>query len=188
MSSNTLKVAILAISTLLGFAALPASAVEFEKGKTYVLLSNLHPDMNRRVLYTMNYNLAALMPMCDEITVIKKKKKKLIFEWKGQEYTFAYDGHTKKSGTSFDDALNFYIGENCDKEKVASLSEIDQKGIRNGQPYKGMSREAIVYAMGRPPIHVNPDLEAHSYTYWINRYKRKIIDFNEEGIVEDIRL
>lgn len=185
MPSHTLKIAILALCALF---TLPASALELEKGKTYVLLSNLHPDMNKRVLYTINYNLPALMPMCDEITVVKKKKSKLIFEWKGQEYTFVYDGHTKKSGTSFDDALSFYIGESCDKKKLASLSEIDRKGIRTGLPHKGMTREAIVYAMGRPPIHANPDLDAASYTYWINRFKRKVIDFNEAGIVSDIRL
>lgn len=163
-------------------------ALAFEAGETYVLKTNLHPDANKRVLYTMNYNLPSLMPMCAEIEVVKKSKKKMMFTWKGVEYTMVYDKHTKKAGVSFDDALSDSFGESCDSEKVKSMSEVDQKGIRKGLPYVGMSRQGIIYAMGRPPRHANPDLDAYTYMYWINRFKRKAIDFDDKGIVEEVRL
>jgi hypothetical protein len=174
----------LALATL--FIALPALA--FEKGEKLVLLSNLHPDMNKQVVYTMNYQLPTMMPMCDEVTVVKQNKKKFIFDWKGVQYTMIFDGHTKKTGIDFETALGDFFGKKCDSGVVAKMSEIDKKGIKRGMPLEGMTRQGILYAMGRPPRHVNPDLEAYTYMYWLNRFKRKAIEFDDNGIVENIRL
>lgn len=99
-----------------------------------------------------------------------------------------YDKHTRKSGVSFQDVLGDFFGEKCDEDKVKSLSELDRKGIRKGIPYEGMSRQGILFAMGRPPRHANPDLEAATWMYWLNRFKRKAIDFDEKGVVEEVRL
>ena len=44
-------------------------------GETLVLKSNMHYDQGKPVLYTLNYQLSGLIPMCEEITVVKKKKK-----------------------------------------------------------------------------------------------------------------
>lgn len=99
-----------------------------------------------------------------------------------------YDKHSKKAGVAFNTVLDFYFGSRCDKEKIKGMSGVDQKGIRKGIPYVGMTREGIVYAMGRPPIHVNPKLNSNTFMYWLNRFKRQAIDFDDNGLVEEIRL
>lgn len=172
---------------LMAFAS-NSFAADFNPGEKLQLLSNLHPDVARQRLYTMNYQLADLIPMCAEVTVVKKNKKKFIFEWKSVEYTMLYDKHTKKSGVSFDEALQKFFGNKCDADKVKKLSEIDRKGIRKGIPYVGMTKQGVLYAMGHPPPHANPDLDGYTWMYWLNRFKRKAIDFNEKGIVEEVRL
>ena len=173
---------------LLSLMLLPFSLHAFEPGQKLVLLTNLHPDINKRYLYTMNYQLAHLIPMCSEITVVEKEKDALVFTWQNVQYIMAYEKYTKKAGVAFDTVMNDFFGSTCDKDKVAKMSEIDQKGIRKGIPYVGMTREGILYAMGRPPYHANRTLEGHTYMYWLNRFKRMAIDFDEKGIVEDIRL
>jgi hypothetical protein len=162
--------------------------MSFEKGQELYTLSNLHPDLNKKLLYTMNYQLPNLIPVCSKISVVKKSGKSFVFTWKNAEYTMKYDKHTKKSGVPFDTVLGDFFGKACNKSKIDSLSEIDKKGIKRGIPYKGMSRQGILYAMGRPPYHVNPDLEGYTFMYWLNRFKRKAIDFDDNGIVEDVRL
>jgi len=184
MSHRTIKLFI-AFLTIFAFNH---SSYAFESGDKLVTLSNLHPDMNKRVLYTMNYQLPSMIPMCSEVTVVSKNKKKFVFAWKDIEYTMLFDKHTKKAGVDFDTALGDFFGSKCDKAKVASMSKVDQRGIRSGQPMVGMTRQGILYAMGRPPRHANPDIEAYSYMYWLNRFKRKAIDFDDRGIVQDVRL
>lgn len=164
------------------------AAQSYEPGETLVLKTNLHPDMAKRYLYTINYNLDSLMPMCSEVKIVKKKKRSwLKFEWEGQVYVMEFDKHTSRSGADFDAVLNNYFGTECDEKTVAGMSEVDQKGIKAGLPYLGMTRQGIIYAMGRPPVHANPDLEAPSFTYWRNRFSRQIIHFDEQGVVSDIR-
>lgn len=172
---------------LLSFMSI-ANGESFSKGQKLQLLSNLHPDFNKQVLYTTNYQLPNLMPMCSEVTVVKKNKNKFVFEWKSVNYTMQYDKHTKRSGASFDEVLSDFFGEKCDQKKVNSLSDLDQKGIRKGIPYEGMSRQGILFTMGRPPRHANPDLGASTWMYWLNRFKRKAIDFDSKEIVEEVRL
>jgi outer membrane protein assembly factor BamE (lipoprotein component of BamABCDE complex) len=51
-----------------------------------------------------------------------------------------------------------------------------------------MTRQGLIYAMGRPPIHANPNLDSDTWMYWLNRFKRQAIDFDDNGLVEEIRL
>ena len=165
-----------------------AQAADYNKGSTLFLLSNLHPDISKNLLYTMNYQLPNLIPICSEVTVISKSKKKFTFSLEGREYIMAYDKHTKKAGVAFNTVLDFYFGSRCDKEAIKGLSSVDRKGIRKGIPYVGMTRQGLIYAMGRPPIHANPNLDSDTWMYWLNRFKRQAIDFDDNGLVEEIRL
>ena len=167
------------------------SAVSFadiEKGKTYQTLVNLHTDPNKKLAYTMNYQLTGgLIPVCSDIKIKKVKKKYIQFDYKGVEYLYKWDGHTRKAGKSTQDVAALFFGEKCDEKKIKSLSKTDQDGIRKGEPLLGMTRQGVLFAMGRPPFHVNADLEASSWMYWINRFNRVQIHFNEKGIVEEIK-
>lgn len=165
-----------------------ANADTIKAGDQLKLKSNLHPDLNKRLLYSMNYQLPNLIPVCSDITVNSVKKKEMTFEWKGVEYTYKYDKHIKKAGVTFQENMQAYFGKTCDEATMQSLSKKDKEGIRFGRPEVGMSRQGILFAMGRPPANVNPDLDAPMYTYWLNRFKRQIIEFDEKGIVSGIRL
>jgi len=165
-----------------------AVAAGFSRGDKVQLLSNLHPDINKRLLYTLNYQLPSLIPICAEVEVVKQSKKKFHFLWNGVEYVMQYDKHTKKAGISFDTVLGDFFGAKCDADKVKGLSGVDQKGIRKGIAYTGMSKQGILYAMGRPPRHATPDLNGHTWMYWLNRFKRQAVDFDNKGLVEEVRL
>ena len=50
-----------------------------------------------------------------------------------------------------------------------------------------MTKEGILFTMGRPPIHANPSLDTNTWMYWANKWGRKAIDFDDKGIVKAIR-
>ena len=188
---NHNRTSLLLATTLLILSSLAFTSNVFadvKAGDTVQTLVNLHPDANRMTVYTMNYQIAGvLIPVCSEITIKKVKKKKMVFEWKGMEYTMAWDKHTKRAGLSLMDVANTFFGESCDKAKIDRMSEVDRKGIRLGEPAVGMTREGILIAMGPPPKHANPDPDASSYMYWKNRFAKKAVDFNEKGKVIEVR-
>jgi hypothetical protein len=164
------------------------SFADFKKGDKVQTIANLHPDMQRRVLFTLNYQQDGLIPICSDVTVIKSGKKKLTFEYQGQEFEIAYEGFTEKAGVPFQKAVQtLYLDKSCDKAKLQSLSKIDKEGVRTGQPKVGMTRDGVLLAMGRPPIHANPDLGLSSWHYWRNRYGKRVVNFGEDGKVSSIQ-
>ncbi len=157
-------------------------------GDKMVALANLHPDMQRHLLYTLNYQLPGLIPVCAEVTVTEIHAKKLAFNYNGQVYELEYDSFTKNANISFQDAVKgIFFGASCDKAKMESLGKIDHDGIRTGTPHVGMTREGILFAMGRPPFHANPDLTSDTWMYWRNRFGKLAVEFGPDGKVSAIR-
>ena len=178
----------LALVIVCATASSMASGQDLKKGDRVQTLANLHPDRQRHVLYTLNYQLLALIPVCSNVTITKVAKKKLAFDYNGQEFEVGYEGFTEGAGVSFQKAVqSIYFGAACDSARLQSLGKIDQEGIRMGQPRVGMTREGVLFAMGRPPFHANPDLNVPAWRYWKNRFGQTIVNFGDDGKVTSIQ-
>ena len=68
------------------------------------------------------------------------------------------------------------------KVNLDQLSEIDQKGIKSGEAFIGMSKAGVKIALGYRATHRTPSLENNSWVYWQNRWKTKVIEFDTAGI------
>lgn len=183
------KVALLsALAVIIGLTGAPAQAEDvIKRGDVLQTLTNLHPDNTKRLLYTVNYQQPGLIPVCSEITVTDISGKRMEFTYKGVEYKLDYERNTKGAGVSFQEAAQTMFGPACDQAKIDSLSETDKEGIKYGEPQIGMTRDGIYFAMGRPPIHANPNLDSFEWMYWRNRFARRAIEFNDEGVVVGMR-
>lgn len=181
------KLSILAISALLALLPIASFAEDIKNGDTLQTLTNLHPDPTKRLIYTVNYQQDGLIPACSEITVKKISRKRMTFDYEGIEYRMDYDRNIKKAGISFQQVAQSMVGPKCDSAKIASLSATDKEGIEAGLPRVGMTRDGVYFAMGRPPFHVNPKLEVREWMYWRNRFSRRAVEFDDNGIVTNIR-
>jgi len=150
-------------------------------------LVNLHPDQENDRLYSVNYQLPGLIPVCSEVKITKLSKKKMIFTLvsSGREYQYLW--HKKANRGGLNENIALFFGKDCPADEIPTLSEIDQKGIKKGIAYEGMSRRGILIAMGYPPPHVTPDLDMDTWMFWMNKFNRTAIDFGEDGLVEEIR-
>jgi hypothetical protein len=170
---------------LIAMWAVSAGAAEIKEGDKLQTLSVLHPD--KQEIHSINYQLPAQIPVCSEVTVKKVSKGAMVFAHGDAEYTFVLDKHTKGADVSLQQAAQAYFGPKCDEAKIKSLSKIDQEGIASGRAQVGMTREGVLLAMGRPPFHANPSLEAPEWMYWRNRFARTAIQFDDKGKVINIR-
>lgn len=71
--------------------------------------------------------------------------------------------------------------------KIDNLSEIDRKGINDGKPYAGMTKDGVRIALGYPAAHQTPSLNENTWIYWTNRFKSFKIEFDENGKVKKIQ-
>lgn len=171
--------------TLLLLVASTASAANIKAGDKLQTLSVLHPDGQE--IHSINYQLPGPIPVCSDVTVKKVSKESMKFEYFGREYNFVLDRYTKKVDITLQKAAQTYFGPKCDEAKIKSLSKIDQDGITSGRPQVGMTREGVLFAMGRPPFHVNPNLDVPEWVYWRNRFVRTAVQFDDKGVVINIR-
>lgn len=72
------------------------------------------------------------------------------------------------------------------KVKLNRLSRIDQKGIKEGKAYPGMTKNGVRIALGYPAAHQTPSLESNTWIYWRNRWKSMAVKFNGNHKVIDI--
>lgn len=63
-----------------------------------------------------------------------------------------------------------------------NFSPEDQKGIREGKAFVGMSKNGILAALGYPATHRTPSLDASVWVYWTNRFDTVLIYFDGDKV------
>lgn len=184
---NISLLATLGASTLLvACSSSPEMMVDGESmldAKTVYTQTNLHPDVARKRLFSINYQQDGLIPRCSEVELVDVNSSQLLFNYEGQRYQYVFH----KASGDFDTNLKKYFGTRCDDSALQSLSEIDRKGLKNGQVYEGMSKKGVTLAIGFPPQHVTPSLESNVWRYWNSRFNTFLVNFDENGKVESIK-
>jgi hypothetical protein len=137
-------------------------------------LVNLHPDETRHRLYSVNYQQDGLIPRCSKVMIESVDKRKMTFRVLDGDREYEYIFHNSLR-EPIPTHLDKYFGTKC--EKVDALSEVDRKGIRSGSVTVGMSKHGVALAIGYPPEHATPSLDADVWTYWKNRFGKMRIQF-----------
>jgi hypothetical protein len=149
-------------------------------------LTNLHPDEQRARLFAVNYQQEGLIPVCSQVALLDRNKKRLVFSVAatGRQYEYYY--HEKAAAAPFPDHLARYFGTSCPRDEIAKLPAIDRQGIEQGKALVGMGKRGVVLAMGYPPPHATPSLDADRWVYWTNRMNRIAVTF-QDGRVSGVQ-
>lgn len=145
-------------------------------------LTNLHPDENRSKLYATNYQQHGLIPLCTEVELLERGRKRLVFRIKSSGREYYYDNH-RNAREDFRINLAKYFGTDCKKNQIAKLGKTDQSGIKQGRALVGMTKQGVIYAIGYPPLSHTPTLEATTWKYWTNRFNTIDVVFSSDGVV-----
>jgi hypothetical protein len=160
-------------------AGLPGS------GKVYTL-ANLHTDDRDKVVSAANFQYVNVIPVCSEVSLVAADQKSLQFRVMatGQDYTYVYHG---AAGEPFDRVLARYFGPACPRAELDALSPVEKEGVRLGSALKGMRKQAVILAMGYPPLSATRTLELPTWQYWATSGTSFIVVFDDDGSVQGIR-
>ena len=152
-------------------------------GRDLYTQTNLHPDVARRRLYSINYQLAGLIPICTRVHVTAFDDGYISFVANGIEFDYLFRPEYMTEG--LDAHLARYFGETCDRGEA--LGAKDRDGIAAGRVEAGMTKAGVVKAIGYPPPHATPDLGSPQWRYWRNRFDTFVVHFDGEVVtsVED---
>lgn len=131
--------------------------------------TNLHVD-DRGAIWSTNYIDGVILPRCTQVTIERVTRKQMNFVVQGTGSKHVYQFHTRSMNEDIPTHLNRYFAPTCDPAKVETLSEADKAGIRDGKVYAGMSKAGVILAVGYPPPHRTPSLDADTWVYWKTRF------------------
>ena len=63
------------------------------------------------------------------------------------------------------------------------LNDADREGIQAGEAMVGMTKQGVLIALGYPARHYTRSLEQDRWIYWMNRYNKYTVLFDESGTV-----
>ncbi len=176
------------VAVLVGLGAVgpsrPASGESYHlvgAPEVYTLV-NLHPDEARKRLYSVNYQQAGLLPLCTRVKIESVSSREMKFRLAdgGREYDYIFHNSMRDPVQKH---LDKHFGPSCDKSKIQHMSKIDQDGIRAGQAIEGMTKDAVILAIGYPPEHATPTTEANAWKYWKNRFGTMTVHFENGKVV-----
>ncbi|MCG9658779.1 hypothetical protein [Vibrio mediterranei] len=155
-----------------------------ESNKPVYTLVNLHPDGTRAKLYSLNYQQGGFIPRCTEVDVLSATTKLMEFTVKDTGQTYRYYWH--KRTPDFTQNIQKYFGTTC-APLSSTLSDIDKQGISDGEAEIGMTKAAVIQAMGYPPVFRTPKpMASRTWVYWTNRWNTMTVKFDAAGKVSHV--
>lgn len=128
-----------------------------------VLLTNLRVDARGNATSLQTWRGTGVLPICTPVTITLVREREIRFQVTGTNRTNRYVLH-RSTALPIEEHVNRYFGGAC--ANVAAMSPADQSGIQQGRPVPGMTREGVILAVGYPPEHRTPSLDAPVWTYW----------------------
>lgn len=149
-------------------------------------LVNLHPDERSGKLSSVNYQQRGLIPLCTRVAIesVSSSGMKFRLATGGRQYSYEFHRTLREP---VDKHLDRYFGRSCDKARIQRMSQADRDGILEGHVLPEMTKEGVILAIGYPPEHVTPNLEANAWRYWKNRWGDTLLVHFEGGKVTHVQ-
>lgn len=111
---------------------------------------------------TLNYTLGFPIPVNSIVFYEDINSKQVAFTYEDKRYYLR--NNPRYSKTNMDQMLDRYFG--AKKVDLSKLTEAEQKMVKQGKVEVGMSKEAVLLALGYPPVHATPSLQNDEWKYW----------------------
>jgi hypothetical protein len=133
---------------------------------------------------TTNYRTGTLVPINTKVRIVSSGSKNIKIELAEGGQAIEIENVANYSGQDTSGILGrMFSPAPID---LSRFSDQDRSLILTGQVGVGMSKEAVLLALGYPPSHKTPSLESDAWTYWRNRFVTFVVEF-ENGKVARVR-
>ena len=152
---------LLAVASLSLAASCGGTEYVIEGNSQLVLLTNLRVDARGNATSIQSWRGTRVLPVCTPVNITLVRSGEVRFQVGGQNHRYILH---RSTSLPVEEHVNRYFGGAC--ANIAQMSPADQAGIQQGRPMPGMSREGVILAVGYPPEHRTPSLDAPMWTYW----------------------
>lgn len=129
---------------------------------------------------TTNYRKGELIPINTPVSLISidSDEARLRLQTTGQPLTIENVPKFTKDSM----AIAFSKIAGTSKVDLSVFTPAEQESILAGQVKQGMRKKAVLAAIGYPPHHATPSLDADVWVYWSNRFNRFNVNFKNDKV------
>ncbi|MGH7953164.1 MAG: hypothetical protein ACREFE_14785 [Limisphaerales bacterium] len=154
-----------------------ASAISAVKGEMFYTKFSLFYEKN--VYRTTNYRKGTLVPINTEVTFVKANKKEIDVKLP-DGVTLRIVNIEPYSGEDISGIFNRALDKTA--VDLSGFSAMEKTNIEAGTVAAGMSKKAVIAALGYPPKHKTPNLTGDAWRYWQNRFNTFIVHFENDKV------
>ena len=169
--------ALLSCNKTLKTEQLPAN---IQIGASYYSQVTLQYEKGRHI--TTNYRRGVLLPINSKVRLLEINKKTILLQVEQSNHELLIKNALKHTGNDTIQAFNKLFGKN--KVDLSGFSKMERENIKFGKVAKGMSKKAVIVAIGYPPQIQTPSLDVNQWTYWSSRWDRFIVHFDNGRVLK----
>ncbi len=136
-------------------------------------------------LYAINYKKGTMIPAGTEVSdvgVSQDRRPMIVFTTVKDGQMFKVEFEEKyHPGFSLTDYTQKMFTSKSLSELTKGMSKEETQAIKDGKLVVGMSKAAVIVAYGYPPEHATANTESNRWTYWLDRFRKKVVYFNDAG-------
>ncbi|MGR9044840.1 MAG: hypothetical protein ACU83N_06065 [Gammaproteobacteria bacterium] len=132
---------------------------------------------------TTNFRRGASFPVNTPVRLLNMTSKTIEVEVDDSSQKLLVKNVEKHTGDDVYRAFDKLFGKN--KVDLSKFNRLEKEHIQSGTVAKGMRKEAVLVAIGYPPITETPNLDSNLWVYWSGRFNRFNVHF-KNGKVDRI--
>lgn len=168
--------------TLLGAAVFAAPLALAAEGPLYTAFNTWWEQPDR--MYSTNYEKGTLLPAGTEVKDIDLGGKKAKFTDAKTSVRFVVEFVDRHHpGVKADAVWARFLTPKTFAELTQGFTGQEIEAIKAGEARAGMSKKAVIVALGYPPETRTPSLELDTWTYWRDRFRSYTVRFADGKVV-----
>lgn len=156
----------------------PEPAIAVPSASLYYTQFSLFQEKNN--FRTTNYRKGILIPINTEVSLVSINAKEATLRTVATGEQWTIENVPKHTNDDMQTAFNKIVAPN--KVDLSHFSAAERDSIMSGKVIKGMSRKAVIAAIGYPPVTETPSINSNDWTYWAHRFNRFVVHFKNDKV------
>lgn len=169
---------------LFSIAVTAAETADQLIGRVLYTQVNIHSLKGKTVTW-VNYQVESLIPVNTEVTIDAISGSKITFTINETGQQLKLKNKQRRSGMDGLAWAKKHFGPR--RVALGKFTRNERDAIERATARKGISKDAVITALGYPPAHQTPSLKNNYWLYWRNRWDKFGVNFDKAGKVTQIK-
>ncbi len=172
------------IFLLLTTACKHKALTNFSTGDAYYTQVAIHYEKstnNNAKFCSKNYHKGILLPINSRVTLQDMTNQSILMRIESTKENLLIENDYKKTSKNMIQIFNELFAK--EKRDLSVFSEVERKSIIAGKVTPHMTKNAVIAALGYPPVNETKDTSSNKWIYWKSKTSKTTVNFNGDKVI-----